>query len=218
MRGFFVSERKENDELLAAAWTWTTGIRVGQGARTFTRTDTHRTAQSVGIFSGRTYDDLYREFASYCAQFDAPFALCGLSLGAVLALHYTLEYPQKVGALCLIAPQYRMPKRLMVMQDFIFRILPASAFEETGLDRQQMRRLTRSMMQLDFTRKLQQIDIPVRILCGEKDRANQKAAQELASRVKTAELHWVAGVGHEVNEQAPARLAAELTDFLNSVG
>ena len=118
----------------------------------------------------------------------------------------------------LIAPQYRMPKRLMVMQDFIFRILPASAFEETGLDRQQMRRLTRSMMQLDFTRKLQQIDIPVRILCGEKDRANQKAAQELASRVKTAELHWVAGVGHEVNEQAPTRLAAELTDFLNSVG
>lgn len=129
-----------------------------------------------------------------------------------------LEHPQKVGALCLIAPQYRMPKRLMVMQDFIFRLLPASAFEETGLDRQQMCRLTRSMMQLDFTRKLQQIDIPVRILCGEKDRANQKAAQELASRVKTAELHWIAGVGHEVNEQAPARLAAALTDFLNSVG
>lgn len=170
------------------------------------------------FFQDGTYDDLYREFASYCAQFDAPFALCGLSLGAVLALHYTLEHPQKVGALCLIAPQYRMPKRLMVMQDFIFRLLPASAFEETGLDRQQMRRLTRSMMQLDFTRKLQQIDIPVRILCGEKDRANQKAAQELTSRVKTAELHWIAGVGHEVNEQAPARLAAELTDFLNSVG
>ena len=32
--------------------------------------------------------------------------LCGLSLGAVLALNYAIDFPKKVNSLILIAPQY----------------------------------------------------------------------------------------------------------------
>lgn len=168
----------------------------------------------ANFFQDGTYHDLYHAFVSYCDGVEEPFALCGLSLGAVLALHYTLEHPERVKALCLIAPQYRMPKHLMIVQDFIFRLLPASAFEETGLSRQQMRRLTRSMMTLDFTHELHRLNLPVRILCGQQDQANQKAAQELADRIPGAVLHWISGAGHEINQQCPERLADELTEFL----
>ena len=75
-----------------------------------------------------TYTNLYNAFAQRCDASAAPLMLCGLSLGGVLALHYAVEHPERVAALVLIAPQYKMPKRLLKMQNILFRIMPASVF------------------------------------------------------------------------------------------
>ena len=44
------------------------------------------------ILDGReaSYSSLRTAFAAYCAQADGPVNLCGLSLGGILALYYTL--------------------------------------------------------------------------------------------------------------------------------
>ena len=60
-----------------------------------------------------TYPGLYQAFSDYCDQQNSPLYLCGLSLGAVLSLNYTVEHPQKVKSLILIAPQYKMPRLLL---------------------------------------------------------------------------------------------------------
>ena len=49
------------------------------------------------------YPALYRGFSDYCAGFEGPLALAGLSLGGILALDYTIQNPGRVGALVLIA-------------------------------------------------------------------------------------------------------------------
>lgn len=79
-----------------------------------------------------TYANLYSAFARLCDESEAKLALCGLSLGGVLALHYAVEHPERVGALVLIAPQYKMPKRLLQIQNALFHLMPASMFGETG--------------------------------------------------------------------------------------
>ena len=43
-----------------------------------------------------TYQNLFGSFSRYCEKVKEPFHLCGLSLGAVLALHYGICHPQKV--------------------------------------------------------------------------------------------------------------------------
>lgn len=76
-----------------------------------------------------TYPGLYQAFSDYCDQQNSPLYLCGLSLGAVLSLNYTVEHPQKVKSLILIAPQYKMPRLLLSFQNVIFRLLPKRFFQ-----------------------------------------------------------------------------------------
>ena len=161
------------------------------------------------------YPALYRAFENWCCSQPGPLALCGLSLGAVLALHYTLDHPDRVGALALIAPQYKMPRKLLKFQGLLFRVMPERAFAGAGLGKSEMISLTASMASLDFISRLGELCCPLLILCGEKDSANKKAARELAQLLPGTRLALVPGAGHEVNRQAPEALAGLLQEFFS---
>lgn len=154
-----------------------------------------------------TYDTLYRGFCGYCDGFSEPLLLCGLSLGAVLALNYAADFPEKVCGLALIAPQYKMPKKLLKLQNTVFRIMPKSSFSGTGFTKSGMIQLTGSMSELDFTESLSRIACPVTIACGEKDKTNMKAAAELFRLIKGSELTVITRSGHEANLKNPAETA-----------
>lgn len=160
-----------------------------------------------------TYSKLYGAFAQLCDGLEAPLALCGLSLGGVLTLHYAARHPERVGALVLIAPQYRMPKGLLNLQNALFRFMPSSMFRETSFSKSQFIELCGSMMDLDLSGDLSPISCPALVLCGSRDRANRRACTELARLLNHAELRIVAGAGHELNREAPEHLAALLRDF-----
>lgn len=166
---------------------------------------------SVG---GADYRDLYRGFCAYCEGKTPPLSLCGLSLGAVLALHYALDHPERVGALVLIAPQYKMPKALLRVQNILFRLMPGGAFQETGLGKEDMISLTNSMRELDFTSRLGEVGCPTLVLCGERDRTNARAARTLAESVPAARFQTVSGAGHEVNKDTPRALAEAWAGFM----
>ena len=160
-----------------------------------------------------TYPALYSAIAQRCDQADAPLALCGLSLGGVLALQYAAEHPARVGALVLLAPQYRMPTRLLRLQNALFRLMPPSCFRETGFTKAQFLQLCRSMMDLDLTPLLSHVSCPVLVLCGSRDRANKRACAALVQRLPQATLHLISGAGHECNRDAPEALATLLRQF-----
>lgn len=160
------------------------------------------------------YSNLYAAFSEYCNGFSEPLIICGLSLGGVLALHYGIEHPQKVKALALIAAQYKMPKSLLAFQNFIFRFMPNSMFQQMGLGKAQFIQLSKSMMELDYSGELNKISCPVLVICGEKDSANIKAAKELSGRLAHAEICIIQKAGHEVNVDAPERLAEVLDGFM----
>ncbi len=153
------------------------------------------------------YPDLYAAFSALCDTIEDDLTLCGLSLGGVLALNYTIDHPEKVKSLILIATPYKMPKQLLQLQNILFRFLPKSAFSQTGFQKADFIRLCRSMAELDFSRSLRKVTCPVLVLCGEHDRANQKAARMLAGLLKNAAFQQIPNAGHEVNTDAPERLA-----------
>jgi pimeloyl-ACP methyl ester carboxylesterase len=163
-----------------------------------------------------TYDNLYRRFEEYCERNTQPFHLCGISLGAILAMHYTIQHTQNVRSLVLIAPQYKMPRSLLRLQNMIFRFLPESHFEKLGLSKRDLLHLTTSMIPLTFENSLSRITCETQILCGEKDLANKAAASQLAARIPTSTLLLLEDTGHEINIEAPERLAAILNHFYDA--
>ena len=62
------------------------------------------------------YSILYKKFADYCNSFSEKLNLCGLSLGGILALDYSKEFPEKVNSLILIGTPYKIPKFLFKLQ------------------------------------------------------------------------------------------------------
>ena len=139
-----------------------------------------------------------------------PFRLCGLSLGAILALDFAIRHGEKVDSLVLIGVQYKIPRLIMDLQNLLFRCMPSKAFNDMGISKNNVIQLTCSMRSLDFTSQLDKIACPVTILCGEKDKANLKASKELKELIPQSTLHIIPNAGHEMNKCAPDAIAAIL--------
>lgn len=154
-----------------------------------------------------TYSALYRGFCDYCGSFSMPL-LCGLSLGAVLALNYAADHPENTAGMVLIAPQFKMPKALLRLQSVLFRLMPERSFGDMGYGKNDFISLTGSMSELDFTHRLVEINCPAAVACGEKDKANLKAAGQLAELLPNAVFSVIPGCGHEANTGNPAETAA----------
>ena len=167
------------------------------------------------LLAGRpaSYENLCAAFAEYCDHIDGPVHLCGLSLGGILALSYTLDVPKKVKTLVLIGTPHKVPKAAFELQNLVFRLLPKSMFETMAFDKKNTFALGNSMKNLDFSGRVPAIRCPTLILCGEKDSANLKSARFLAQNIKGAELQVIEHTGHVVNEENPKALANCLNGF-----
>ena len=96
------------------------------------------------------------------------FHLCGLSLGGILALHYTLEHPEQVRTLVLIGTPHKVPGVSFALQNAVFRFLPKSVFTSMAFDKRNTFALGSSMKNLDFSARAGGIRCPALILCGGK--------------------------------------------------
>lgn len=165
--------------------------------------------------SKHTYSAVLAALEDRYAAEKEPFLLCGLSLGAMLALDYTARHPDQAAALVLIAAQDRAPKFLLSFQNFLFRCMPQRAFAKMGLPKQAVLELTQSMRMLDLRSAASRVKCPVILLCGEKDnKANRKAAERLHRRMPQSKLKIVQGAGHEINIEAPEAAAAVVRELL----
>lgn len=164
-----------------------------------------------------TYKELYSAFSEVCGKEDEEIVLCGLSLGAVLALNYAIDHPDKTKALVLIAAQYKMPEKLLKFQNVLFRLMPNSMFKQIGFKKADVISLCGTMAKLDFTDSLHNVSCPVLIVCGEKDHANKKASKELTRYLSKSFFYELLKTGHEVNIEAPEEIAIVLQKFYDNI-
>ena len=158
------------------------------------------------ISYSRILADLERQYSNATE----PLHICGLSLGALLALDFTIRHGDKVASLVLIGAQYKVPTFLIDFQNFLFHCMPSKSFDSMGLSKSDTIKLSYSMQSLDFTSQLSGITRPVTIVCGEKDSANLKASKKLNELLPQATLQIVPSAGHEINKDAPEVIAGML--------
>ena len=173
----------------------------------------------AGMLKGKavTYKELYSAFSGECDRENEEIVLCGLSLGAVLALNYAIDHPDKVKALVLIAAQYKMPKNLLKVQNILFHLMPNSAFSKMGFKKADVISLCGTMAELDFSDSLHKVSCPVLLICGEKDTANKKTSKELCHYLNNSNFHELMKTGHEANIEAPEELAIVLQKFYENI-
>ena len=164
-----------------------------------------------------TYTNLYRAFSNHCNNIPGPLNLCGLSLGGVFALNYTIDNPARVHSLVVIGARYKVPKALAIIQNIIYQLTPQSTFQKIGFNKKNSIRFVNSMIGLDFSDKLSVISCPTLILCGENDVANKKAVKSLADKMPEAIFQLIENAAHEVNVDNPQALALTLEAFYSAV-
>ena len=162
---------------------------------------------------GGGFWQLFEEAASFCDRQTGPLHLCGLSLGGLLALGYAKRSPERVGSLVLIGTPCPIPRRLLQIQQWLFRAMPERSFTSLGLSKSAFLTLTDSMKDLAVAPGLEALSCPCLILCGARDRVNRNAAGRLHEAIPGSALHMIPGAGHEVDADAPAALAEELLTF-----
>lgn len=159
------------------------------------------------------YENIYRTFCDYCNSFKEKINLCGLSLGGILSINYAIEYPEKVNSMILIGTTYKIPKKIFKLQNFIFKFMPKSTFENMGIKKNDFINLTNSMADLDIKSKVDNIKCKVLILCGEKDNVNMESAKQLNRNIKASKLEIIKNAGHEVNTENPKELASIISEY-----
>ena len=160
--------------------------------------------------------------------------VCGLSIGAMVAIQLSQICPEQIASLILSGAQVH-GLWLMKIQRLIFACLPerwlvsstakitpskdpallATLFEEVSLTgKSGILQENREMEQMDFRPALNRIELPVLVLCGSKDRANLAAAQELGRSLAKAELRIIPEVGHIWNIEKPQLFTEVVCDFV----
>ena len=81
------------------------------------------------------------------------FNLCGLSLGGILAIDYSIEFPERVNSIILIGTPYKIPKMLFRIQSIVFKCMKENSFIVTGLSKKEFIKLTNSMRNIEISNK-----------------------------------------------------------------
>lgn len=142
--------------------------------------------------------------------------LCGLSLGAMVALQCALDAPERLRSLIVSAGQVRPNPALMAVQSAVLRVLPERVVAGGGVDKATLLRLLAAAAAVDFRDRLGEIAVPALVLCGGRDRANLPAARRLAQGLRGSRLQIVPDAGHTWNVTHPELFAGVVADFVRT--
>jgi 3-oxoadipate enol-lactonase len=164
--------------------------------------------------------------------------ICGLSLGATVALQAYLTEPGLVKSLVLSGGQVH-PNRLRgLVQRVIVSLLPerslvGSILQETGqqhpelveeatawtgqLRKRDVLMAMRALASTDLRSLLPRVAVPTLVVCGANDAPHLPAARLMAATIPHAELLIIPGAGHVWNLEQPELFGRTVLTFVERV-
>jgi 3-oxoadipate enol-lactonase len=163
--------------------------------------------------------------------------ICGLSLGAMVALEIAINHPTSVARLVVSGAQVRPHRALIAVQTLVMGLVPSDRLISSmatsisggrselnlaareDLSQTGKRELLVAIKQggrADFRRTMSLIQSPTLVLCGSRDRINIGAARLLATAVPNATLKIIPHMGHVWNLESPDLFNSTLVEFLTS--
>jgi 3-oxoadipate enol-lactonase len=172
-----------------------------------------------------TLDAAAKEVTNAIDAASGPVTLCGISLGATVAILACLARPDGVRRL-ILSGGVAHPPAALALQRAIARVLPISVMarisaaqqgSDGAADFRSVGKRTymaglRELAHADLRPRLGEITAPTLVVCGERDKVNQPLSRELADGIPNAELRIIPGAGHLWNLEQPEVFTALLAD------
>ena len=84
-----------------------------------------------------SYSQILGDLEQRYSEVKEPLRICGLSLGALLAIDFAIRHEEKVDSLVLIGAQYKVPSLLIDFQKSYLPLYVKQGFESMGLSKKQ---------------------------------------------------------------------------------
>lgn len=141
-------------------------------------------------------------------------AVCGVGLGALVALQLAADQPDRVSRLVLLTRQTRHSPILMSLPAAVLRLIPATVAQRLGIATAQVVALLDEVRPVDFTTLARTVRVPTVVLCGARDTLNRHTSAVLARTVAHGELRLVHRAPAGWVEQSPELLAEALVGMI----
>lgn len=137
--------------------------------------------------------------------------VCGIGLGAMVALQLAASQPERVDELVLLTRQVALSPVLLSLPAAVLRLLPATTVQRLGAGQDQVLALLDQVRPVDATSLATTVGVPAAVLCGAGDRLNRRASAALARALPQGELRLIpkAGVGWLTPEALAEALLGE---------
>lgn len=143
------------------------------------------------------------------------FAICGMGLGAAVALRAAADSPAMVSGLVLVNPLIAPPGAVLKMQKAALRMTPRSRLAAQNVDKDHLLAAMDMLATLDLGDALEHVDCPTLVVSSQAQPATQKQATELAARLSNAST--VALPGFPQHQADPQAFNAAVGEFLRSL-
>lgn len=147
------------------------------------------------------------EAAAAVARRRGPLTVCGMGIGALVALELAATQPERLSRLVLLTRQVALSPVLLSLPAAVLRLLPASTVQRFARP-DQVLTLLDQVRPVDATGLAATVTTPAVVLCGARDRINRRASAALAEALPHGELRLVPRAGP--GWLTPEALAAEL--------
>ena len=161
------------------------------------------------------------DLAQIARTLDGPFILAGWSMGVSVALEYMLHNtaPQPCGLILISGSPY--PGQAPWFNERGDRLLEEIAERQKRLklamaaDHQAVAWTWEGLQDIDHSASLTQIEVPTMIIHGDADPDSPlDHAHRLFEGIPNAELHIIAGAGHNLLTENTAEVAQHIHDFV----
>ncbi len=136
--------------------------------------------------------------------------VCGVGLGALVALQLAAAQPDLVDRLVLVTRQTRQSAILMSLPAAVLRLVPATVALRLGIGAAQVIALLDEVRSVDFTGLAKTVQTPTVVLCGARDRLNRHPSAVLARTLPHGELQLVPQAATGWVERSPELLTDAL--------
>jgi 3-oxoadipate enol-lactonase len=162
-------------------------------------------------------------------RIEPSFDVCGLSLGALVALRYAGEHPDRVRRLVVCAGFDRLPVHLRLLQrgmTIAVAALPKARVRKglvAGLPEEHRAAALEEIAGVDVVGAMREgasfrlerlPEMPTLVLCGERDRLNLNLSGRLAESLPDARFEIVPDAGHVANLENPEGFNRLVREFL----
>lgn len=131
------------------------------------------------------------------------FAICGVGLGAAVALRCAADSPGMVSGLVLVNPLVAPPGKVLKMQRAALKMTPRSRLAAQNVDKDHLLAAMDVLATLDIGEAPEQVECPTLVVASAEQPATRKVADELVARMRVATATTLPGFPqHQADPQA----------------